>query len=65
MVSVVIAQEKKIDTVVSNGKGRGYYHKSCAEKLHMFINHPRFNIYPLTASTSTLVIFLLILSSSL
>jgi hypothetical protein len=23
------------DTVVSNGKGRGYYHKSCAEKLHI------------------------------
>ena len=23
------------DTVVSNGNGRGYYHKSCAEKLHI------------------------------
>jgi hypothetical protein len=23
------------DTVVSNGHGRGYYHKSCAEKLHV------------------------------
>lgn len=23
------------DTVVSNGSGRGYYHKSCAEKLHI------------------------------
>jgi hypothetical protein len=23
------------DIVVSNGKGRGYYHKSCAEKLHI------------------------------
>ena len=23
------------DTVVSNGKGIGYYHKSCAEKLHI------------------------------
>ncbi|MGA9942342.1 MAG: hypothetical protein WBP88_10135 [Nitrososphaeraceae archaeon] len=23
------------DTVVSNGKGRGCYHKSCAEKLHV------------------------------
>ena len=23
------------DTVVSNGNGRGYYHKSCAEKLQI------------------------------
>jgi hypothetical protein len=23
------------DTIVSNGNGRGYYHKSCAEKLHI------------------------------
>jgi hypothetical protein len=23
------------DIVVSNGNGRGYYHKSCAEKLHI------------------------------
>ena len=23
------------DTVVSNGNGRGYYHKHCAEKLHI------------------------------
>jgi len=23
------------DTVVSNGKGRGYYHKSCAKLLHI------------------------------
>jgi hypothetical protein len=23
------------DTVVSNGSGRGYYHKSCAERLHI------------------------------
>ena len=23
------------DTVVSNGSGRGYYHKSCGEKLHI------------------------------
>ena len=23
------------DTVVSNGNGRGYYHKTCAEKLHI------------------------------
>ncbi len=23
------------DTVVSNGSGRAYYHKSCAEKLHI------------------------------
>jgi hypothetical protein len=23
------------DTVVSNGNGRRYYHKSCAEKLHI------------------------------
>lgn len=23
------------DTVVSNGNGRGYYHKFCAEKLHI------------------------------
>ena len=23
------------DTVVSNCNGRGYYHKSCAEKLHI------------------------------
>ena len=23
------------DTVVSNGNGRSYYHKSCAEKLHI------------------------------
>ena len=23
------------DTVVSNGNGRGYYHKSCAERLNI------------------------------
>ena len=23
------------DTIVSNGNGRGYYHKSCAEKLNI------------------------------